>query len=241
MKYFVMVAFALTLGRAKAQETDTSKLIINNRVVWGVQLGLTQSQLRGQDIGKLSSNGASTPILGPHFGVTLNAMLSDHFWLKHELMMTQKGAGITLMDSINGEYKSDLKWWSIDLFPISPCWRYNGFRAYAGPYLSVLVDARIRKKNANGAFENDHSIFGSGRSFQNQSNYMQKFDYGFNVGLEYQFRNGFNISAKYTRGFAELLDWANSITIGKPSDPTSISIYNEYLNFSIGYNFIKTR
>ncbi len=240
MKYIIFIIGTFSTLIAGAQTPD-SLLEINGGVTWGVKFGLTQAHLRGDDLGRLSSDGTSTSMPGLQFGVTLNSMISERFWLKHELMATQKAAGIALKDSVNGQYKTDLKWWCMDLFPISACWNYRGFRAYAGPYLSVLVDARIRRKDDAGQFENDHSIFGSGRNFQRQSNYMQKFDYGINVGLEYGFKNGLNISARYTRGFAEMFDWANSLTVGKSTDPTSISIYTDYLNISVGYDFVRPK
>lgn len=241
MKFFIIAITVITSITAMGQDNDSLDLKINNRVVVGFKIGLTQTALRGGDMAKLSSDGSSTSGSGFHVGATITSMMSNHLWLRHELLASQKNVGISLKDTINGQYNSSLTWWSIDLYPISPCWSYKGFRAWAGPYLSVLLDARTRKKDSNGQFENDYSIFGSGRNFQRQSNYMQKFDYGINVGVEYQFKNGFNISARYTRGYAELFDWANSLTLGKPTDPTSISIYTEFVNFSIGYDFAKGR
>ena len=223
-----------------AQQTDTTKVIINARTSLGIKIGFTLSRLRGQDMDSLSYNGSSSPMQGFHIGITANSMVGRYFWLKHELIATQKGANITLSDPINGAYKTTLKTWSLDLFPISPAFHYRGFQIYAGPYLSILANANIRRKNAAGEFENDHSIFGSGRNFQ-QSKYMQKFDYGLSAGLEYEFPFGLNIGVKYVRGFAELLDWANSLTIGKPTDATKIKIYTDYFNVSIGYSFMKGR
>ncbi len=235
--YFIIIVFILPASLSA--QVDTAKLVIRGRTSLGIKVGFTQSQLRGPDKDSLSADGTTTALSGFHVGITANSMLGKYFWLKHELIATRKGANITLSDPINGSYKTTLKTWSLDLFPVSPAFHYKGFQVYAGPYLSVLVDASIRRKNASGQFEDDHSIFGSGRNFQSQSKYMQKFDYGLNFGIEYEFPFGLNIGAKYTRGYAELLDWANSITVGKPTDATKIRIYTEYVNISVGYSFMK--
>ena len=237
--FFIVLIACGASNTMSAQQTDTTKLIINARTSLGIKIGFTQAQLRGSQMDSLSSDGSSSPILGFHIGITANSMLGKYFWLKHELIATQKGAHIVKSDTINGRYNTTLKTLSLDLFPVSPTFHYKGFQFYAGPYLSVLLDANIRRKNGAGQFVNDDGIFGSGRNFQRQSKYMQKFDYGLSMGVEYEFPCGLNIGAKYVRGFAELLDWANSITIGKPTDDTKIRIYTEYFNVSVGYNFMK--
>ncbi len=236
--FILVFVLGLAFG-ADGQDHDTTTLTVGARTSLGFKVGYTQAQLRGADLDSLSADGTSSAIQGFHVGVSVNSMLGKYFWLKHELLFIQKGSNITLSDPVNGTYKTTLKTWSLDLFPISPAFHYRGFQLYAGPYLSVLVDANIRRKNSSGQFENDHSIFGSGRNFQNQSKYLQKFDYGFNIGLEYEFGFGLNVGVKYTRGYAELLDWANSITVGKPTDATKIRIYSEFVNVSVGYSFMK--
>jgi hypothetical protein len=233
------LVWLVTAIQVRAQQADTSHLVIHGRTSFGIKFGLTQSQLYGSQIDSLSADGSASAIQGFHVGVTVNSMLGNHFWLKHELLVTQRGSNITLSDPINGSYKTTLKTWSLDLFPFSPTYHYKGIQVYAGPYLSVLLDAAERRKNASGLFEDDHSIFGNGRNIQRQSKYLQKFDYGICVGIEYEFKFGVNVGAKYTRGYAELLDAANSITVGKITDPTKIAIYSEFVNVSLGYSFAR--
>jgi len=237
--FLLLFVLLVTSIHLKAQEADTSHLIIHGRTSLGIKVGVTQAQLYGNQIDSLSADGTASAIQGIHFGVAVNSMLGKHFWLKHELLVTQKGANITLSDPINGSYRTTLKTWSLDLFPFSPTYHFKGIQVYAGPYLSVLLDASERRKNAAGQFEDDHSIFGDGRNAQRHSKYLQKFDYGICVGVEYEFRFGLNIGAKYTRGYAEILDAANSITVGKITDPTKIAIYSQFVNVSVGYSFAK--
>jgi len=220
------------------QDRDTN-LYINARTSFGIIAGFTQASIYGSQIDSLSSNGKSSAIPGFHVGLTANSMLGKYFWLKHALILTQKGAGISLSDPANGTYNTTLRTTYLDLFPINPTFHYKGFQVYAGPYLGILLDANLRKKNANGSFENDRSIYGSGQNNQSNSKYLQKIDYGFNVGLEYEFKCGFNIGVRYTRGYAEILDWAQSVTVRPVSSPTKIDIYSQFINVSIGYSFMK--
>jgi hypothetical protein len=220
------------------KDRDTN-LYINARTSFGLIAGFTQASIYGNQIDSLSSNGKSSAIPGFHVGLTANSMLGKYFWLKHAIIFTQKGAGIFLHDSANGTYSTTLRTMYLDLFPVNPTFHYKGFQVYAGPYLGILLDANLRKKNANGSFENDRSIYGSGYNNQSGSRYLQKIDFGFNVGLEYEFKCGFNVGVRYTRGYAELIDWAQSITVRPLTDPTKINIYTQYINVSVGYSFMK--
>jgi len=229
-----------TVTKLKMKDRDTN-LYINARTSFGIIAGFTQASIYGHQIDSLSSNGKSKPIPGFHVGITANSMISKYFWLKHALIFTQKGAGITLSDANNGTYNTTLRTDYLDLFPISPAFHYKGFQIYAGPYIGVLLGANLREKNANGTFENNTSIYGSGYNNQGGSKYLQKFDYGFNVGLEYEFKCGFNVGMRYTRGYAELFDWAQSLTLPTygGTGTTKINIYSQYVNVSVGYSFMK--
>jgi|GEM_PF-1044335 len=243
---FLTIVISLLSTALFAQQNNKIKsdrdtnLYINARTSLGIIAGFTQAGLYGNQMDSLSSNGKSTALPGFHVGITANSMLSKYFWLKHAIILTQKGGGIALHDTFNGTYNTMLRTTYIDLFPINPTFHYKGFQIYAGPYIGVLLGANLRQKNQSGVFENNKSIYGSGYNNQSSSKYLQKFDYGFNVGLEYEFKCGFNIGIRYTRGYAELFDWAQSITLPSyDKGPTKIHIYSQYLNVSVGYSFMK--
>lgn len=239
-KIYALIGLMFVGTAINAQhQKDTSKLIINARTSLGIKFGVTESNLRGDNLDSLSVNGMSSSLQGIHVGIVVNSKTGKHFWLKHELLVNQKGANITRNDKSAGNYNSSLKTWALDLYPISPTLQYKGLQLYAGPYVSALLDASIQKKNSAGELVNDHTIFGSGYNNQSQSKYLQKFDYGFNIGVEYEFSFGLNLGIKYTKGFSEILDNANSITVGKLTDPTRIKIYSEFVNFSVGYSIMR--
>lgn len=232
----ILIAILVSLGvSVMAQQKDTAFPFINGRTVFGIKAGLTQSDLYGNDLNALSVTGKASPQNGFHFGITANSMIGKYFWLKHELLYTQKGADVTLNDSINGNYNSSLKTSYLDLFPVNVAFHLKGFQIYAGPYISVLVDASIQRKNYNGVLYNDKTIFGDGNQFENKGKYLQKMDYGLNAGIEYEFKFGLNIGIKFVRGFAEVIQYANSHTFG--DSKLNYHLYNTNLNFSLGYSF----
>jgi hypothetical protein len=207
------------------------------RVSLGIKAGFIQSNLYGSDVNFLSVNNQTSPLNGFHFGITANSMIGKYFWLKHELNFQQNGAGITLSDSINGDYKSGLKMYSLQLLPISPTFRFKGFQIYAGPYISALLDASIKRKDDLGNTYTDKSIFGNGTENTEFNKYLQKFDFGIATGIEYEFNFGLNIGLRYTRGFIPIFDNANVNTFGQ--DKPEIKIYNHTMSIGLGYSFRK--
>ncbi|MFN3918629.1 MAG: PorT family protein, partial [Flavobacteriales bacterium] len=91
-----------------------------------------------------------------------------------------------------------------------------------------------------GNFYIDKSIFGDAGNDESEKKYLQKFDFGLNAGIEYQFPFGLLIGAKYTHGFTDLFQYANSYTLGDIKTD-NIKIYNRSVMFSIGYVFSRKR
>lgn len=231
--------FAQKLPEIKTDtcENFREQLFKNGKVNFGLKAGFNYSDLYGSGIGYIFAEKHTSWLPSFHIGVTVNSKIGKYFWLKHELLLIQKGAGVTLSDSINGNYASQLKMLSLDLFPLSPVFHYKALQLYAGPYISALVDAQIKRKDINGKEFNDHSVFGDGMQFENKTKYLQKFDFGINVGIEYEFTSGLSLGAKYTQGFTDLFQYANSHTFN--DSLKEISIYNRSLLFSVGYSFHK--
>lgn len=218
-----------------SQQQDTAMPKINGGAVFGIKGGITQSDYYGPDINTYFASSKTTPVLGFHVGVNVNTEISDCFWLKHELIITQKGAGVSVNDSINGTYTTKLKTYSLDLFPISFSYHKKGFQVFAGPFASMVFAGNIIRKDEHGKLFKDKTIYGDSRQFEDTSKYLQKLDYGLNIGLEYEFKNGLTIGARYVRGRAEVLDYANKNTLHDRVN--KYRIYNHYFNISIGYCF----
>lgn len=193
---------------------------------FGISGGANWSSLKGRDIDCLSDGGAPKSSNGLTIGITLDHKISPSFGLKHELFYSRRLMTLRLTDTINGAFNSKLKRQYIDLFPVSPTFYYKGFQIYAGPYIGILLNASVQRKDANGNLYTDTSFYGTGQA---QSGYSQKIDAGFVAGLNYEFQNGFTVGARYVRGFVPLIENANTIPQWK--------IYNESFLVTIGYTF----
>lgn len=211
-----------------------NKLFIKGKVSWGVKTAFIQSNLYGVDRSFLSINGQTKALNGFLFGMMVNSMIGKYFWMKHELNFHLHGAGITLHDSINGNYNSELRMYSLQLLPISPSFHIKGFQLYAGPYISALSDASLKRKDESGNYYTDHSIFGNDKENTEFNKYLQKFDFGIATGVEYEFYFGLNIGVRYTKGFIPIFDNANVNTF-RQNNPV-IKIYNQAIIFSLGYS-----
>ena len=240
--FLIIVIFSIFI-EANAQIDTSAKfrdeLFNSRRVSFGIKAGLSYSNIYGKDIDYIFASSRTTLFPSFHLGIIVNSMMGKHFWLKHELLLIEKGAGVTLTDSINGNYSSKLRMMSINLFPISPTFHYKGLQIYAGPYLSALMNAQIIRKDQNGNEFTDHSIYGSGSSFEDKFKYLQKFDFGLNAGIEYQFPFGLLIGVKYMQGFVDVFQYANSYTFNANTSRTNIKIYNQSLLLSVGYSLGK--
>jgi len=195
-------------------------------LTFGISGGINKSFLNGSDIDSLSTGGSAKSSTGAVIGITVDNKISKHFGLKHELFYGQKLMTLQLNDSINEGFKSKLKRQYIELFPASPTYYYKGIQLYAGPYIGILLNASIQRKDTNGNLYTDRSFYGTGQA---PSKYSQKMDAGFVTGLNYEFPKGFNLGVRYIRGFVSLIENANT----KPQ----WEIYNESFFVTIGYTF----
>jgi hypothetical protein len=253
MKYFISltilligtgVSFAQTNQKANTvidtTENFRNQLFKSSSVTFGLKAGYTQGNFYGSEIDYIFAEGKTKWIAGFHAGMLVNSKVSKYFWLKHELIFSQRGAVVILFDNLNGNYSSKLKTYYLDLYPLNPTFHYKRFQLYGGPYISLLTHANIQRKNENGKLYSDKSIFGDAANSEadDENKYLQKFDFGMNFGIEYQFPSGLLIGAKYNHGFTDIFQYANSYTLDDPKT-TPINIYNRDFLFSVGYSFGK--
>lgn len=207
--------------------TDAKAQIAGSTLI-GIKGGYTMSSLYGANVGdSLSTGGSVSSKSGFNIGVGGYSMLGKYFWLKHDLLLTKKGAVLTLDDQNKNPYKSNLNLLYLDLFPCSPTFQYKGFQLFAGPYLGMLVNANIQHKNSAGNLYKDNNIFGNPGLLKD---YTQRIDLGFVAGLEYEFSCGFNVGIRYVQGFVPLIE--NPLI-----QKGQAQIYNKNINISVGYTF----
>jgi hypothetical protein len=195
-------------------------------LTFGLTGGANGSSLIGRDIDSLSNGGSPKSLNGQSIGITLDNKTSKYFGFRHEIFYSRPSITIRISDTINDIFKSKLKRQYIDLFPASPTFYYKGFQFYAGPYIGLLLNASLQRKDAQGNLYTDKSFYGTGEAL---SKYSQKMDAGFVSGLNYEFSNSFNLGARYIRGFVPLIENANTKQQWK--------IYNESFFVTIGYTF----
>ncbi|MCC9074489.1 PorT family protein [Flavobacterium sp. F-65] len=195
---------------------------------FGISAGTNWSSLTGKDIESLSSDGAAKSAIGQTIGITLDNKTATYFGFKHELFYSRRSTTITIDDGVNPEFDSWFKRQYIDLFPVSPTLYYKGIEVYAGPYLGLLMNASVQRKDENGNTYTDKTIYGTAEA---TGNYSQKMDAGFVAGLNYGLPNGINIGARYSRGFVPILEDSES--------KHQLKIYNESFFVTIGYKFNK--
>ena len=244
MKFLTTTLLMLFSIAALAQQNiaidTTSKfrdeLFKKGKVAFGLKAGYTNSNLYGSEIDYIFADNKTDWLSGFHAGIVVNTQVNNYFWLKYELIFNQRGAGVIISDSFNGSYSSKMKTYYLDLYPVSPTFHFKGLQIYAGPYLSTLTAATIQRKDELGNFYRDKSIFGDAGNDESEKKYLQKFDFGFNAGIEYQFQFGLLIGAKYTHGFTDLFQYANSYTL-EDTKTDNIKICNRSVMFSIGYVF----
>ena len=209
----VLLTVLVTAGVSVAQ---------NGIVGLGVKAGLNKPMLRGRDAAT-DFPSSSSDFSNFMVGVSATSRTGKYIWLKHEVFFAQRFMTTQMSDPVNGTYASKFKRHYIDIYPISPTLQFKGLQVFAGPYLGALLNATVQQKNASGQLQ-DVSIYGN--PTQN-SNYAQKFDFGFVVGVEYEFKFGVNLGIRYTKGFVPLLE--------NTAQQTQQSVYNSFVSVVVGY------
>lgn len=251
MKKIIMVLMAVALCSityAQSQPepalslTDTlsDKQLLNGKVTWGLKAGWNYTNLYGKEIDYVFASNKTEYQSGFHAGLYVDTRLSKHFGLKHELLFSQKRIGVSLTDTNYGDYGSKLTMSYVDLMPASLTFHAGGFQLYAGAYVSALLNANVQRMDENGRMFKDKSIFGNPENDETETRYLQKFDFGANVGLEYCFDFGISIGARYTHGFTDIFQYANSYT-NEDTKTDNIKIYNKRFMVSIGYKLSNTK
>ena len=227
MKLIFLALSLLIITLAQAQDGYTTV---------GFKVGILSSSLRGVDADTITNGANESMKWGITVGVVVNSRLKKHFWLKHEVAYTIRNMNVTLLDVTNSSYSTSYTRHYFDIFPVSPTFHFKGLQLYTGPYLGLLSQAWVERKDAQGNLFKDYSVFGSDKQFSKQH---QKFDLGIVAGIEYEFSFGLNIGARYIMGFVPVIEYANANTFNDPN--VRVSAYNNSFNLTMGYSFVKKR
>jgi len=109
----------------------------------------------------------------------------------------------------------------------------DGFHLFAGPQLGYMVSSRFKLKTGNTLIDVISGIVSKNIDL---TKYQNQLDVSIVVGLGYQFANGFNISANYNLGMAEVPDMPD-ITWNDKIFTLDLNAKNRVLQVGIGYRF----
>lgn len=232
MDYYPVAAQSLYSDKDRSIDSLTS----NDKVSWGLKAGWNYSSLYGKEIDYVFANTDTKYQSGVQLGLFVDTRISNNFGLKHELLFSQRRINVVLSDAESTNYSTTLAQSTIDLMPANLAFHKGGFQLYAGPYISGLVHAHILRKDENGKLWKDKSIFGNAANDESETHYLQKFDFGANMGIAYSFAHGIHIDARYNHGFTDIFQYANSYT-NEDSKVTAIKIYNRGFMLSLAYTF----
>ncbi|MBK1896615.1 porin family protein [Chryseobacterium paridis] len=206
-----------------------------NRISWGVKAGLNYYNFYGKERNFIFANSDTKFKPGFFAGIFVNTQISKNISLTHELIFNQRRVGITYKDAVENAYSSVINSSYIDIIPANINYRLSNVKFYAGPYVSVLVAANTKRKDENGNLFRDKSIFGDSANDESKTYYLQKFDFGFNVGVDYQLKDRWSVGLRYSHGFTDLFQNANSSANGN-AKKDKIKIYNRGLMLSLAYD-----
>lgn len=186
--------------------------------------------------------GKLEPRTGFLAGFEINSELTNHFWLKHEIMFASKGfsfqgtrfdtTGTPIENNVEVRYRS----YHADIMPFSLLGEMEGFQAYVGPYVSVLLysdwkemaNGKKREVSETGVFDFNYYETNTSKS-KLESRQLGILDLGLVLGLEYEFEFKLDIGVFYKYGLGR--------TIEAPPGHVKTSIYNNSINLKIGYIF----
>ncbi|MBS0030671.1 porin family protein [Chitinophaga sp. 22321] len=226
MKYIWVMIFFLSLFQPTQAQKDSSGY---REVSFGMKAGFLSGSLYGKDLHLLSAGGYVKPLPGIFAGITIQSRLGKYFGLQSELSIGQSAVMLHLLDSNSNQlYNSRFKSTYLVIAPITPTLYFHGFRLSAGPYVSGLLHSSVEYKNQDGQISADKSIFGTATS---PGKFRYKIDAGIALQLRYEFKNGWNLGAAYTRGFIPVIE--------DPRVQHQWKIYNQQFNLFLGYQWRK--
>jgi hypothetical protein len=191
----IVLVFALAL----------TTMFVNAQVTFGVKGGVNFATLGGDDADELEGKKSNT---GFYLGGTVNIPISSNFAFQPELIYSAN-QGMEFRESPL-ELNYNLGYLNI---PLMLQYRNSGFIAEVGPQIGFLMSAKA--KFTDGTTTDEEDIKDSFKST----------DFGINLGLGYQFSNGFGLNARYNFGMSSI------------ADESDVDIKNRVFSVGVFFNF----
>lgn len=173
----------------------------------GLKAGPNISTISGDDTGNLD------PKIGFFVGGHADLCLTeDVFTITPEIQFSRQGAKYNDSDGFDGEFELDY----VNVPVLAKVNLSEELMIEAGPHLGFLVSAKDKYESPAESGTDDIK------------DDLKGIDFGANIGLFYQFNNGWNLGARYSQGLTNINDFEGS---------GDIKNRNSVLQFSLGFRF----
>lgn len=224
MKKIVLSAFAiLTIGLVHAQDLR-----------FGVKAGLNLATLSGG-----ATNEDATMKVGFHAGGLMEVKFTDKLALQPELLFSLQGTKIDGRVDYGGgeydEYSDKLNLGYINIPVMLKFYPTKSFFLEAGPQVGFLVTGK-RNRDFTEVYDDGNSIVTTKTSSETDVKDLYKsIDFGFNVGLGYDFTENVFINARYNIGLSNISDVPS--VFGFNPGVAELDRKNSVISLSFGYKF----
>ncbi|MCS7004209.1 MAG: PorT family protein [Cytophagales bacterium] len=238
MKYciFGFCVIVWTINKVEAQIPD-SLMPYAGKTTFGMKAGYTLSTLYGKEIEYIFAENTAQPVGRWHAGICFTSRLTPRFWLMHELLFSQRGSRVSFLNKNAEKYSSFFRTSYLDFYPANLVFNFRGLQLYSGIYTSLLLHATAERQDDNNHLYKE-SFFGSGGENEQNQKYLQKFDFGANIGLKYEFPFRLSLEIRYAHGIVDIFQYANSYTF-EDNKNSAIQIFHRFIMISAGYTFTK--
>lgn len=182
-------------------------------VLFSVSTAQAQKQGFGIKAGINTTSSNSELVIGPHFGLYYNFMLSDNFGLQPELIYSIQSSNFPV-NSVSS--KRNISYFNVPV--MAKVYVANGFNLQFGPYIGFLA-------SVSSDDDADVSL---------KANYRGT-DYGVALGAAYEFPAGFNLGARYNLGLADISE--NDVKSQSGTVSVNTKDTNQFFQFYLGYTF----
>lgn len=132
--------------------------------------------------------------VGLNLGVYYRADLSESFGIQPELLFTQKGSEVqynAILFGNDGTYRFNLNYLEL---PVLFVGKINNFHISAGPYVAILMAAKVKRVNDGGEIQDIESL---------DRDSFNTFDKGVAAGVGFDFNRGM-LGLRYSYGLGEI-------------------------------------
>ncbi|MDF2190289.1 porin family protein [Paraflavitalea sp. CAU 1676] len=207
-RILLLAAFTGTLSAAMAQQqqTTTEKSL---QPKFGIKGGVNLSNLYVDDVEDENMK------VGVNVGVFAKIPVTKGFSVQPELLYSSKGAKIKYDNLFGeGEYRFNLNY--VELPVLAVVNLGNNFNIHAGPYVSLLTSANIKRLNAEDGEVDDIADL--------DTDNFKRFDYGLVGGIGFDIEN-FTLGARYNYGLNEIGDGGVAGQATKNSKNSAFTFY----------------